>query len=202
MAKTKSKQPQTLQKAVSKAQKDKPKIKGIKPAVEPVAKKVDEGSGGDSDEADSDETDIDEADMRRIIDLLGDDGLDEFAQYQLGVLGGQGSEEEDDEIGSGEESPDSQEDSGSENGALDKPIESSRENEDLGEDEDEDAVVTQDAVESEIDLEGLSEVDEDVVPRQRLKYMNNVRTFISLGRAGSGLTFYTSGRFGANTGKH
>jgi rRNA-processing protein EBP2 len=150
MAKTKSKQPQTLPKAVSKAQKANPKSKEIEPAMEPVAKKVDEGSGSDSDEEDSDEDDIDEAGMKRIIDLLGDDGLDEFAQYQLGVLGGQGSEEEDDEIGSDEESPDVQEDSGSENEASDKPIGPSTEDEDIGDDEDEDIAVTQDAVDSEV----------------------------------------------------
>ena len=180
MAKTKSKQPQTLPKAVSKTQKSKLQIKDIEPAVEPVAKKVDEGSGSDSDEEDSDEDDIDEACMKKIIDLLGDDGLDEFAQYQLGVLGGQGSEEDDD-TGSNEESPDIQRDSGSEDGAPDKPIDPSRE-EDIGDNENEDAAVTQDSVDSEIDLEGLSEVGEDVVPRQQLKYMNNVRTFISVGK--------------------
>ena len=182
MVKTKSKQPRNLPRTVSKAQKSEPKIKEIEPALESRAKKVDEGSGSDSDEEeDGDENDIDEAGMKRIIDLLGDDGLDEFAQYQLGVLGGQGSEEEDDEIGSGEESTDTKEGDGNENEASDKPIGPSKE-EDSGDDEDEEAAATQDALDSDIDLEGLSEVDEDAVPRQRLMYTNDVSHFVSAGR--------------------
>ena len=183
MVKTKSKQSRTLPKTVSKAQKSEPKIKEIEPAIEPRVKKVDEGSGSDSDEEeDGDEDGIDEAGMKRIIDLLGDDGLDELAQYQLGVLGGQGSEEEDDEIGFGEESTDSQGGVCSENEASDKPIGPSREDEDSGDDEDDEPAATQDTLDSEIDLEGLSEVDEDAVPRQRLKYTNDVSHFVSVGR--------------------
>jgi len=172
-------QPQTLPKTASKAQKSKPKLKKLEPVAELVVKKVDEGSGSESNEENGDEDDIDDAGMKRIIELLGDDGLDEFAQYQLGVLGGQGSEEENHEIESDEESSDVQEGGGSENGASDGP---SKDDEDIGDDEDDDIAVTQDAVDSEIDLEGLSEVDEDAVPHQRLKYMNDVWTFISVGR--------------------
>ena len=183
MVKTKSKQPHTLPKTVSKTQKSEPKSKEIESAAKRRVKKIDEGSGSDSnEEEDGDEDDIDEAGIKRIIDLLGDDGLDEFAQYQLGVLGGQGSEEEDDEIVPNEESTDTQEGGDSEHEASDKPIGPSKEDEDSWDDEDEDATVTQDAVDSEVDLEGLSEVDEDVVPRQRLMYANDVSHSAPVGR--------------------
>jgi len=184
MAKTKSIQPQTLPKSASKAQKSKrskPETKKTEPTQEPLAKKVDEGSGSDSEEdEDSDEDDIDEAGMKRIIELLGDDGLDEFAQYQLGVLGEQGSEEEDDEIGSEGEGSYAQEDAGSENEVTNKPISSSKGGEDVGDDEDEAIAVTQHTLDAEIDLEDLSEVGEDAVPRQRLEYINTVGSFVPL----------------------
>ena len=198
MAKTKSIQPQTLPKSVSKARKSKPKTKEIEPTQEPVTKKVDEGSGSDSEEEDDcDEDDINEAGMKRIIELLGDDGLDRFAQYQLEVLGEQGSEEENDEIESGEGYSDVQDDNESENEA---PISPSKEGEATGDDEDEDLDVTQDVLEAEADIEDLSEVDGDAVLRQQLEYMNTVRAFISV--AGSGLKLLYPGCHGANTGKH
>lgn len=181
MAKTKSVQPQTLPKSVLKAQKSKPKTKEIGPPG-PVTKKVEEGSGSDpEEEEDCDEDDIDDAGMKRIIELLGDDGLDEFAQYQLEVLGEQGSEDEDNETESDEDYSDVQEDTGSENEATDEPT---REGKDIGDDEDEDIDVTEDMLDDAVDVEDLSEFDEDAVPRQRLEYMNVVRA--SFPWAGSG----------------
>jgi rRNA-processing protein EBP2 len=140
-----------------------------------MKKKVEEGSGSDSEEEEGcDEDNMDEASMNRIIELLGDDGLDEFAQYQLEVLGEQGSEEEGDYS-------DVQEYSGSENEATDESISSSKEGEVIRDDEEENINVTEDVLDAEVDVEDLSEVDEDTVPRQRLEYMNTVRAFISVG---------------------
>ena len=185
MAKTKSIQPQTLPKTVSKAPKSKSIVKEIGHTLEPMTKKVDEGSRSDSEEEeedDDDDDDVDEAGMKRIMELLGDDGLDEFAQYQLGVLAERGSREEGDEIGSEEGGSDEQEDIGSENEATDRPISTSEEGEGVGDNEDEDTAVTQNTLDAEVDVEYLSEVDEDAIPRQRLEYLNAVNSFISVGR--------------------
>ena len=183
MAKTKSIQPQTLPKTVSKARKSQSIVKEIEHTLEPMTKKVDEGSRSDSEEEEEDDDDdVDEAGMKRIMELLGDDGLDEFAQYQLGVLAERGSGEEGDEIGSEEGESDEQEDSGSENEATDRPINTSEEGERVADDEDEDIAVTQNALDAEVDVEYLSEVDEDAIPRQRLEYLNEVSSFISVGR--------------------
>jgi rRNA-processing protein EBP2 len=184
MAKTKSTQPQTFSKSVSKSKKSKPKSKEVEPTPESETKKVDEGSGSDSEEEeDGDQDDIDEAGMKRIMELLGDDGLDEFAQYQLGVLGGQDSEEEDEETGSQGEGEDLREDSEYENEAAVRPLSPSKDVEAIGgEEEDQDIAATQDDLDDGVDLEDISEVDEDAVPRQRLEYMNAVGPFIYLCR--------------------
>jgi Eukaryotic rRNA processing protein EBP2 len=177
MAKTKSIQPQTLPKGDSKSHMSKLRTRETLSTLGPTAKKVDGGSGSDSEGGDGDEDDVDEATMKRIMELLGDDGLDEFAQHQLGMLGGQASEEEDDKTESEKGGSGVQEDSGSENEAS---VNLSNEGEDIDEDEDEDdgddgdVAVTQGALDAEVDLEDLSEVDEDAVPRQRLEHMDGV----------------------------
>ena len=198
---TKSVQPQTLPKSVLKAQKSKLKLKEIGPTQGPVTKKAEEGSGSDpEEEEDCDEDDIDDAGMKRIIELLGDDGLDEFAQYQLEVLGEEGSEDEDNETESDKDYSDVQEDTGSENEATDEPMSPSREGEDIGDDENEDIDVTEDVLDDAVDVEDLSEFDEDAVPRQRLEYMTVVRA--SFPWAGGGLKTLYPGCLGENTRRH
>ncbi|KAK0457783.1 eukaryotic rRNA processing protein EBP2-domain-containing protein [Desarmillaria tabescens] len=102
--------------------------------------------------------------MERLMKALGDEGLDEFDQAQLGALGG---EEESDSEGEGENGSD-EEDAESIGGED----ESEEEAEEQDEDED-DAEEDEDDAEEEVALEDVEDVDDDVVPRQKVEIDNH-----------------------------
>ena len=122
----------------------------------------------DSEGDESDDGGVDEEGLERLMNALGDEGLDEFEQEQLeSVLGG--DEDEDDEVSS-------------EDG--DWVDEGLSDDESIGadsEDEDEDgenSADDEDEVEDEIALDDVDDsqsVDNDAVPRQKIEIDNHVR---------------------------
>jgi rRNA-processing protein EBP2 len=104
----------------------------------------------------SESEDVDEEGMDRLLELLGDDGLDDFAKYQLGLVSKSGDSEDDsDFVEDGE----------------DRDEEIDDENEEEGQEEPESTML--EALE-DVDLEDVSSVDEDAVPRQKLLINNAV----------------------------
>jgi rRNA-processing protein EBP2 len=137
--------------------KEPPKKVSVTKAKVPVVDASDEESvDGDSG---SESDDIDEAGMDRLLELLGDDGLDDFARYQLGLLSKTGDSEDDSDLVVNMDDEEEQEE------------ESEEENEEKGEEEPESTVL--EALE-DVDLEDVSSVDEDVVPRQKILINNAV----------------------------
>jgi rRNA-processing protein EBP2 len=131
-----------------------------------------EEDDADSD-SDSDDDGVDEAGMERLMNALGEDGLDEFEQMQLHVaLGGEaGDDNEEDEDTSDEEFT---LDKNAEDGASDS---GSASDSDAGEDEDEDGGDFEDeeGEEQDVALDDVESVDEDAVPRQKIEIDNTVR---------------------------
>ncbi|KAL1745813.1 eukaryotic rRNA processing [Schizophyllum fasciatum] len=103
--------------------------------------------------------------MERLMELLGDDGLDEFDQAQLGTIYGAEGDEEEGSAGSAEE-----EGSGEESGS---------EEEDEDEDEEEQPAAASStkhaAADDAIPLDEIEDdVDEDAVPQRKLEIDNTV----------------------------
>jgi len=125
----------------------------------------------EEDEEESDDEGVDEEGMERLMKVLGHDGLDEYEQAQLQMLGGEndegwetdeaGSEGEVSESGEVDEEDDSDEEI--ENSDGEKVIEGPHEEE---EEEEEERDIALD------DVDGS--VDEDVVPRQKIEIDNKV----------------------------
>lgn len=139
-------------------------LKATKPVVvEEVQLPVESSSG----EEESEDEGVDEAGMEKLLEALGEDGLDEFDQARLQALT---ADEEDDSDDDAEEN----EDAGGESGAEDAAQDEESENEDID--------VADDESDDE-DLIALDEVDDlldpDTVPRQKVKIDNKVRRFIS-----------------------
>jgi rRNA-processing protein EBP2 len=103
--------------------------------------------------------DVDEEGMNRLLELLGDDGLDDFAKYQLGLVSKSGDSEDDSDFVANMED------------VEDQGEDSDDENEEQGQKEPESTVL--EALE-DVDLEDVSSVDEDAVPRQKILINNAV----------------------------
>ncbi|KAF8867576.1 eukaryotic rRNA processing protein EBP2-domain-containing protein [Gymnopilus junonius] len=113
--------------------------------------------------------------MARLMELLGEDGLDEFDQAQLQALAGSDNEEEEEEGESGSE----EEGQGAEIEALSDDEDSEEE-----EGEEDDAQNASDAEDEsegtdngeneEIVLDEVDSVDEDAIPRQKVEIDNKV----------------------------
>ncbi|KAJ7601245.1 eukaryotic rRNA processing protein EBP2-domain-containing protein [Mycena floridula] len=97
--------------------------------------------------------------MERLMEALGDDGLDEFDQAQLNAALGEGSDSEE---GSQEEDGDDDEDDDDEAQGNDAGFEDE-------DDEDEEAGIDED-----MPLDEAESVDEDAIPRQKLEIDNEV----------------------------
>ncbi|KZV60506.1 Ebp2-domain-containing protein [Peniophora sp. CONT] len=119
---------------------------------EDVDSDEDAGSGS-SEEEDSDEDGVDEEGMARLMNALGDEGLDEFERAQLGAITGDGSEDEDEEEGSDEES-----------GSDDEVVE--------GEDAVEDDEEEEEGVELDGDDVSIASDVVDLVPKQKIQIDN------------------------------
>ncbi|CAE6472369.1 unnamed protein product [Rhizoctonia solani] len=148
-----------------------------------------ESSGEDSEE-DSEDDGVDEEGMSRLMKLLGKDGLDDIAEHQLSELGlGDNSEEEDSQDeDSGEESEEGEDivddgDGASESGWVDEDGEmEDPETDTTGklnittqeESQDEDDDEEEEEEEEAVALDEASEVDEDVVPKQKVVINNEV----------------------------
>lgn len=139
----------------------------VKISEKVVSEKVADLAHEASDESDDeDETGgVDEAGMKRLMELLGDDALDEFDAAQLDALTGVVSgDEENSEAGS---------DSGSEEDEEEGPLsdeDSEDDDEEEQEEEDDEEAgegASEDDDEDVIALDDVSSVDEDAVPRQK-----------------------------------
>ncbi|KAK0238622.1 eukaryotic rRNA processing protein EBP2-domain-containing protein [Armillaria nabsnona] len=104
--------------------------------------------------------------MERLMKALGDEGLDEFDQAQLGALGG------DDESNSEGED---------ENGSDEEDVEGLDQQNDSEEDEEEEQEANEDDVEDDegdgeeedVALDDVEDVDDDAVPRQKVEIDNH-----------------------------
>jgi rRNA-processing protein EBP2 len=142
-------------------------------------------SSSDDDDDDDDDDGVDEAGMNRLMELLGDDGLDEFGAAQLKALADSGIDDDENEAGEDEASEDGDESSASQSGASNQDEE---EEEDHDEDkeisdsehesrdnDEEHAEQNEDEEEEEVmALDDASSVDEDAVPRQKIVINNTV----------------------------
>ncbi|KAH9480708.1 rRNA-processing protein EBP2 [Psilocybe cubensis] len=163
----KVKAPKSTSKAVEKAPSPPP------PAPEPV-EEPEESEEEDSDDDDDDEG-VDEEGMARLMQLLGDDALDDFGKAQLEALSGgiEGEDDDEDEDWTSEEEGDEEGESGSDNDEdedLEVDAEElealSGEEEGNSEDEEEEEAVPLDEIDEDL--------DEDVVPRQKIEIDNKV----------------------------
>ncbi|CAE6458941.1 unnamed protein product [Rhizoctonia solani] len=161
----------------------------------------------DEDSEDSEDEGVDEEGMAKLMKLLGDDGIDDIAEQQLSELGlGEDSEEDSEDQGEDSEEDSEEEeavedgDDASESGWVDEDGEmdgpgsdvagklktSSKEaevDEDSEDDEDEEGEEEGEAVA----LDEASEVEEDIVPKQKIVINNEValkriRETIELGK--------------------
>ena len=156
MGKTKKVAPQTIKKSA----------KVLPEKVVDLAEE--EWETEDEEEDEDDETGgVDEPGMKRLMELLGDDALDEFDAAQLDALKGDDSgDEEGSESGS---------EDGSEEGELEGPLSDEDSEDDDGEGGEEDVEMQDEDGEDIVALDDVSSVDEDAVPRQKVVIDNKVR---------------------------
>ncbi|KAJ7050878.1 eukaryotic rRNA processing protein EBP2-domain-containing protein, partial [Mycena amicta] len=114
-----------------------------------------DGSGSDAGSSQSSDDGVDEEGMERLMNALGEDGLDDFERMQLHLTLGGGDESSDDE----EFVPPQDDDSDSQS----QDVDAEDLDEALGSDEEEEEDVALDEVES---------VDADAVPRQKIEIDN------------------------------
>ncbi|CAE6457733.1 unnamed protein product [Rhizoctonia solani] len=173
------------------------------PVVEaPTSTSVEaDAESSDEDSEDSEDDGVDEEGMNRLMKLLEQDGLDDIAEHQLSELGiGDNSEEEEsqDEEDSEEESEEGEDilddgDGASESGWVDEDGEMDDSETDgtskLNPTTQEESEDEEDGEETEdvVALDEASEVDEDVVPKQKIVINNEValkriRETIELGK--------------------
>jgi rRNA-processing protein EBP2 len=146
------------------------------PSKGPVDDNIDDNSSDDG---------VDEAGMKRLMELLGDDGLDELGAAQLKILaesgidndasdaGDDGASENGDDPG-GPQSDESGENGEDEDGIRTGSSEDEREEEAASHNEDGEK-------EEFVALDDASSVDEDAVPRQKIVINNTVRADICSG---------------------
>lgn len=143
----------------------------------------------DSDEDEDETGGVDEEGMKRLMEALGEDGLDEFDAAQLNAL--QGGDDDDDSEESGSEALEGDGEHSEEEEVEDEEGVLSDESSDEGDEdeaqEEEEAKTGKpsksrtllDAEEEEEDVEvpldDLSSIDEDVVPKQKVVINNKVR---------------------------
>lgn len=148
-----------------------------------------------SENSDSEDEGVDEEALDKVVKLLGDDGLDEEAQMQLGMLGEQDEDDEDDEdwVDDGEASASNSNEENSEDEDVEMGAEESSpevtakgdkhtaqkktisskvketSKQAAGEDEDEDGIALDDLSDANLSL------DADAVPQQKITINNEVR---------------------------
>ncbi|KAK0497276.1 eukaryotic rRNA processing protein EBP2-domain-containing protein [Armillaria luteobubalina] len=104
--------------------------------------------------------------MERLIKALGDEGLDEFDQAQLGALGG---DDESDSEGENENGSDEEDVEG-----LDQENDSEKDEEEQEADQDDsDDELDDGEEEEEVALDDVEDVDDDAVPRQKVEIDNH-----------------------------
>ncbi|QRV92349.1 rRNA-processing protein ebp2 [Ceratobasidium sp. AG-Ba] len=159
------------------------------PVTEVVQSTGAEADLSSSDEEDSDDNEgIDEEGMAKLMNMLGEDGLDEVVEQQLSELGldeaTSDEEDEEDEDGSSDEEEaivgdgEGNSDSGwvDEDEEMDVPGESGVE-----------AAVNEESDDDAVPMDEISDVDEDVVPKQKVVINNElalkrIRETIELGK--------------------
>lgn len=127
---------------------------------------VDPDEEDPEEDEDSEDEGVDEEGMQRLMKALGEDGLDDFGRASLAALAGEEGEVEDSQSEREDEEQDRQVLSDEEEHA--EPAE---------EDEEENAWVS-DEKEEAIPLDEVDEVDEDVVPLQKIEIDNKVRKLV------------------------
>ncbi|KAF4617620.1 hypothetical protein D9613_006214 [Agrocybe pediades] len=173
----KTKQKSKAAKAVSKTPQKK-RAPSPKSLPEPVAVP----SESESEDEDEDDEGVDEEGMERLMKLLGEDGLDEFDQAQLEAMAGDSEDDEEvsgdeneEEADSEEEEVEGEEEDGAEDEEEDEEDEEEEDEEEEDEEEDEEDEEEQgEEDDEEIPLDEAEDVDEDVVPRQKLEIDNGV----------------------------
>ena len=172
----------------SKAQGKKPAqpVKVAPPAKSTVTEEVEvsnedvEGDGSEWEDEDDDEdsegdedVDVDEAGMAKLMEVLGEDGLDDFAQEQLRALAGSDDEDATDE--------DDEEDSENEEGE-DEGVEAGEEDEEPVEEEPDSAGEASED-EGAIPMDALSDdyvLHPDAMPKQKVEIDNKVCVMLFL----------------------
>lgn len=177
----KAKESKLTEKAASSSKAVKPSKLGKKVQVERVE---DEPSGEDSEDEDAEDNDsdedededVDEEGMTRLMKALGEDGLDDFAQAELRALAGEDSDEEGSEV-EGNESEGGEEVEGNENEEEDEDVEDDDDeehDEEEEEEEDEEGSVDEEEEEEVVALDEVDDVEEDIVPKQKVEIDNKV----------------------------
>jgi len=119
----------------------------------------DEEGGSDDENGDSEDEGVDQVGMERLVELLGEDGLDDFDRAQLKSLAEDDEEEED-----------------LEDGAEDEKVEevSDREEGKNGGDMEEKEEVEVQSNDDDVLLDEAESIDQDAVPKQKLEIDNQV----------------------------
>ncbi|KAK7048730.1 eukaryotic rRNA processing protein EBP2-domain-containing protein [Favolaschia claudopus] len=161
------------EKPVAGPSKTKPKDSEVIPVPATASDDEEADDASESDE-DSDDDGVDEVGMERLMNALGDDGLDEYEQMQLHLaLGGEADGDEDDD----EEDTSDEEFTLEKAGAKGSDAENS-DSDDAEEDEefdDEEDEGEEDGEEGEdVALEDVESVDDDAVPKQKIEIDNTV----------------------------
>lgn len=157
------------QKAASVSPAKKPTPKKAKIQLERNSPPPDSDSGSEDADSDEEEGDggVDEEGMKKLIEALGDDGLDEMGGALLNALQAEDAEDSDEVEGEDEDSDEDEEGNEVEEGAEEAVGEenASEDEDEKDEDEDED---------EEVALDDVSSVDEDAVPMQKITVNNEV----------------------------
>ncbi|KAG5645988.1 hypothetical protein DXG03_004589 [Asterophora parasitica] len=145
------------------------------PAPPPVPAASD--SEEEDEDEDSDDEGVDEEGMKRLMNALGDDGLDDFDREQLRIALGEEDESDGESSEDGDEDVEIASDDGEEvweDEANDDEDEEENENDEEGENDENDENEDEDAEEGVLleDVDG--EVDEDAVPRQKIEIDDKV----------------------------
>jgi rRNA-processing protein EBP2 len=147
------------------------KEKGKAPEVVPAP------AGSRSVSPDTQGSDVDEEGMARLMAALGEDGLDEIALQSLNAFDEAGEDESDgdgSEVVEGEPKVKIRADADSEESGSDSEGEDVGDEEEEGDKEEGDEEEG-DADEDAVELDEVSSVDEDAVPRQKIVVDNKVR---------------------------
>jgi hypothetical protein len=145
----------------------KPTVKVSKGTMGVVILSAHNESDASEEESEDDENSgVDEEGLEKLMNALGEDGLDEFDLAQLRMLTGSAAGEEDDGEAEERSSDDEEDDADATNASTDE--EEKEEGKSKGEEE------------IALDDEDVDSVDEDAIPRRKVEIDNKVRLLVTL----------------------